>query len=286
MVVRQPCVNGRSSYWMISDRSRLAAGVEYDGSGFFGWQRQRQSPTVQECVEQALTRVADEPVTVHCCGRTDTGVHAYCQVIHFDTSARRDERAWVLGTNTNLAPGVSLLWVREVDAQFHARFSANRRRYRYCILNRWVRPAIARDRVSWIRKPLDETRMQEAARHLLGEHDFSGFRAVGCQSKTPVRTIHHLEVIRQGNEVYIEIEANAFVYHMVRNIAGVLIAIGQGERDPAWAAEVLEARDRALGGVTAPAHGLYFMSASYPDYPELPTDSLIDFPVADPEPVT
>ena len=262
---------------------RLAAGVEYDGSGFYGWQRQRQSPTVQECVELALTRVADEPVTVHCSGRTDTGVHARCQVIHFDTAAKRSERSWVLGANTYLAPGISLLWVRNVDSRFHARFSANRRRYRYCILNRWVRPALERGRVSWVRRPLQEARMQEAAQLLLGEHDFSSFRAVGCQSKSPVRTVHQLQVSRQGNEIYVDIEANAFVYHMVRNIAGVLIAIGQGERDPDWARQVLEARDRTLGGVTAPAQGLYFMAASYPDYPGLPTDRVVDFPRDDRE---
>lgn len=262
---------------------RLAAGVEYDGSGFYGWQRQRQSPTVQECVEQALARVANEPVTVHCSGRTDTGVHARCQVVHFDTAAKRGERSWVLGANTYLEPGISLLWVREVDPRFHARFAANRRRYRYCILNRWVRPAIARGRVSWIRQPLDEKRMQAASRYLLGEHDFSSFRAVGCQSKSPVRTVYRLQVTRQGDDVHIDIEANAFVYHMVRNIAGVLIAIGQGGRDPDWAGEVLEARDRTQAGVTAPAQGLYFMAAHYADYPDLPTERLIAFPPDDRE---
>ncbi len=262
---------------------RLAAGVEYDGSGFYGWQRQRQSPTVQECVEAALTRVADHAVTVHCCGRTDTGVHARCQVVHFDTAAMRSERSWVLGANTHLPPGASLLWVRGVDEQFHARFSASRRRYRYRILNRWVRPAIARDRLSWVRKPLDVERMQDAAEHLLGEHDFSSFRAVGCQSKTPVRTIHHLGVARVANEVHIDVEANAFVYHMVRNLAGVLMAIGQGDREPEWAAEVLSARDRTVAGVTAPAQGLCFMAAHYPDHPQLPTEQMIDFPTDDRE---
>ncbi len=265
---------------------RLVAGVEYDGSGFYGWQRQRQSPTVQECVEQALGRVADEAITVHCSGRTDTGVHAHCQVIHFDTTARRSERSWVLGANTQLMAGISLLWVREVDAGFHARFSARSRRYRYSIINRWVRPAIARDRLSWIRKPLDEIRMQEAADHLLGEHDFSSFRAVGCQSKSPVRSVHSLQVTRCDHLIHIDIEANAFVYHMVRNIAGALIAVGQGDRDPAWVGELLKARDRTQGGVTAPAQGLVFVAASYPDYPDLPTDQMVDFPSDDREPVS
>jgi tRNA pseudouridine38-40 synthase len=260
---------------------RLAAGVEYDGSGFYGWQRQRQSPTVQACVEEALSRVADHPIIVHCAGRTDTGVHAHCQVIHFETTAERSERSWVLGCNTRLHPGASLLWVREVDDRFHARFSATRRAYRYRILNRWVRPAIERGRVTWIRHPLDAERMHEAAQDLLGEHDFSSFRAVGCQSRSPVRRIHSVSVRRVGHELTVDIEANAFVYHMVRNIAGVLIAIGQGERPVAWLKEVLAARDRTVAGVTAPAEGLYFMTPCYPDYPGLPLGQSIDFPPDD-----
>ena len=257
---------------------RLAAGVEYDGSGFFGWQRQRQSPTVQECLEEALSRVADHPVTVHCAGRTDTGVHAFCQVVHFDTEVVRRERSWVLGTNSRLHPGITLLWAREVDEDFHARFRAERRQYRYRILNRWIRPAIDRGRVAWIRRPLDAVRMHEAAQVLVGEHDFSSFRAVGCQAKSPVREVHRVAVTRDGHEVVIEIEANAFVYHMVRNIAGTLIAVGQGERPVNWAGEVLSARDRTVAGITAPAEGLYFMAPSYPGYPDLPTGVVVDFP--------
>ncbi len=256
---------------------RLAAGVEYDGTGFHGWQRQRQSPTVQESVEQALSQVADHPVTVHCAGRTDTGVHASCQVVHFDTSARRSERSWVLGANTVLHPGASILWVREVDEGFHARFSATSRRYHYRILNRWVRPAIARNRVAWFRQPLDAKLMNEAAQHLVGEHDFSSFRARGCQARTPVRRLHAISVVRDGCEVWLDIEANAFVYHMVRNIAGALVAVGDQRRPPDWIAEVLAARDRTIAGVTAPAQGLYFMSARYPDYPELPIDVPVGF---------
>lgn len=260
---------------------RLAAGIEYDGSGFYGWQRQRQSPTVQECLESALGRVADHPIVVHCAGRTDTGVHAHCQVMHFDTAAERPERAWVLGANTHLHPGISVLWVRPVDDGFHARFSATRRRYRYRMLNRWVRPAIARGRVAWVRRPLDARRMHEAAQALPGEHDFSSFRAVGCQAKSPVREIHHLSVTRHGHEVVIDIEANAFVYHMVRNIAGTLIPVGKGEKPASWPAEVLSAADRTVAGPTAPAEGLYFVAPSYPDYPQLPTDREIDFPPRD-----
>ncbi len=260
---------------------RLAVGVEYDGSGFHGWQRQRQSPTVQECVEHALAHVADEPVTVHCAGRTDAGVHAHCQVAHFETSAYRDERSWVLGANSVLEPGISILWVRPVDDSFHARFSATRRRYQYRILNRWVRPALERDRVAWIRVPLDADLMHQAAQGLLGEHDFSSFRAVGCQAKSPVRTIHHVAVARQGNEIIVDIEANGFVYHMVRNIAGVLIAIGQGKRSKDWLVQVMAASDRTIAGVTAPARGLYFMTAGYPDYPQLPIGQLVEFPLAE-----
>ncbi len=259
------------------NRMRLAAGVEYDGTRFYGWQRQRQSPTVQASVEAALSRVADHPVTVYCAGRTDTGVHGRCQVIHFDSHARRTERSWVLGANTALHEGASLLWVRPVSDEFHARFSATRRRYRYRILNRWVRPALDLGRVAWIRQPLDAKRMHEAAQALLGEHDFSSFRAQGCQAKSPVRTIHALSVDRHGSEVRIDIEANAFVYHMVRNIAGALIAVGDGRRSMAWIQQVLSACDRTQAGVTAPPEGLTFMYPSYPDYPELPIRTDVTF---------
>lgn len=258
---------------------RLAVGVEYDGSGFFGWQRQRQSPTVQECLERALSRVADHEVTLHCAGRTDSGVHAWCQVAHFDTSSTRAERSWVLGANTYLMPGVSLLWARPVDDTFHARFSARRRRYRYRIVNRWVRPAIERDRATWIRRPLDAERMHTAAQGLVGEHDFSSFRAPGCQARSPVRTVHSVAVTRHGCEVTIDIEANAFLYHMVRNVAGVLIGIGEGRQPTTWLNEVLEARSRRAGGVTAPAQGLYFMAVEYPEHPHLPTDRRRAFPI-------
>lgn len=260
---------------------RLAAGVEYDGSGFFGWQRQRQSPTVQECLEQALTAVADHPVTVHCSGRTDTGVHAHCQVVHFETRARRRERSWVLGANAQLAPGITVLWVRQVDSGFHARFSAGKRKYRYRILNRWIRPAIERGRVAWVRKPLHADRMHAAAQALVGEHDFSSFRAIGCQAKSPIRTIHRVSVRRQNHEIVIEVDANAFLYHMVRNIAGSLIAVGSGGKPVDWMSDVLAARDRTVAGVTAPASGLYFIAPAYPDYPQLPVDHAIDFPARD-----
>jgi tRNA pseudouridine38-40 synthase len=257
---------------------RLAAGVEYDGSGFFGWQRQRQSPTVQACLEDALARVADHPLQVHCAGRTDTGVHARCQVVHFDTGADRTERSWVLGSNSSLPDGISVLWVRQVPDDFHARFSARRRRYCYHILNRWVRPAIDQRRAAWIRHPLDAAAMDEAAALLLGEHDFSSFRAVGCQGRSPVRTVHATRVIRQGAWLFFDIEANAFLYHMVRNIVGSLLAVGRGQHSPGWIGELLRVRDRSVAGVTAPAQGLYFIAPSYPDFPELPTHEEIAFP--------
>ena len=257
---------------------RLAAGVEYDGSGFFGWQRQRQTPTVQACLEEALGKVADHPLIVHCAGRTDTGVHARCQVVHFDTDARRSERSWVLGTNTWLPNGISLLWVRPVEDDFHARFSARRRRYRYRILNRWVRPAIQRGQVAWVRHPLDHTVMNEAAGFLLGEHDFSSFRAVGCQARSPTRTVYRASVARDGSELSLDIEANSFVYHMVRNIAGALIKIGRGQKPPEWIAELLQLRDRQAAGATAPPEGLCFIAPTYPDCPDLPTHQDIAFP--------
>jgi len=257
---------------------RLAAGVEYDGSDFFGWQRQRQSPTVQECLEKALARVADHPLQVHCAGRTDTGVHACCQVVHFDTQALRSERSWVLGGNTWLPDGISLLWVSPVAADFHARFSARRRHYRYRILNRWVRPAIDRRRVAWIRHPLDDSAMNEAVGYLPGEHDFSSFRAAGCQARSPVRTVYAASVVRNGSELWFDIEANAFVYHMVRNIVGSLIAVGRGKQQPGWIGELLQVRDRTVAGMTAPADGLYFVAPDYPDFPELPIHKDIGFP--------
>lgn len=252
---------------------RIAFGVEYDGTDFYGWQRQQGKRTVQECVEKALSAVADQPVGVTCAGRTDAGVHATAQVIHIDTEVRRTMRSWTLGGNSNLPRDVSVLWAQPVDEAFHARFSAQRRRYRYVILNRMVRPGLHRNRVCWIHRPLDERRMAAAAAHLLGEHDFSSFRAVACQAKHPVRTLYRLSVMRKGDYVVLDAEANGFLHHMVRNIAGVLIAIGEGEREPGWTREVLEARDRALGGVTAPPYGLYFIGVRYPEHFGIPEPS-------------
>lgn len=249
---------------------RIAALLEYDGSGFSGWQWQdpvSQPPggrTVQAVVERALSAVANEPIRVIVAGRTDAGVHACAQVIHFDTRAQRSAYSWVRGTNSNLPPEVALLWAAEIDPEFHARFSATGRRYRYVILNRPVRPAVWAKRVSWEYRPLDVAPMQAAAATLLGTHDFSAYRAIQCQAKNPVRELRKLTVIRRGEMVIIEAHANAFLHHMVRNLAGVLMEIGAGERPAGWAREVLEARDRTAGGITAPANGLYLSEVEYP----------------------
>ncbi len=250
---------------------RIALGIEYNGSGFHGWQMQQPGiRSVQLVVEQAIAKVADHAVRVHCAGRTDTGVHALEQIIHFDTQAQRPQRAWMQGVNVNLPDDVSVLWSRQVPEEFHARFSAERRSYRYLILNRSMRSALQHGRVTWIHRPLDAEVMHKAARVLLGTHDFSSYRALGCQAKSPVRTLHRISVRRCGEILELGIEANAFLHHMVRNIAGVLIAIGKGEAGSDWAKEVLELRDRRLGGVTAPPDGLYFEKVHYPDRFELP----------------
>lgn len=255
---------------------RIAAVLEYDGSHFSGWQVQATYPqgetvrTIQAAVERALSAVADESVRVTVAGRTDAGVNACAQVVHFDTTAPRKAQAWVRGTNTHLPPDIAVLWAGEVDESFHARYSATGRWYRYLIFNRGVRPTYLAQRVTWEYRPLDVGRMQQAAIHLVGQHDFSAFRATGCQAKSPVRDLRELSVARHGEIIAITAHANAFLHHMVRNIAGVLIAIGAGEREPMWAGEVLQGRDRRQGGVTAPPDGLYLMAVDYPETYGLP----------------
>lgn len=250
--------------------TRIAIGVEYDGACFNGWQLQDGVATVQEALERALSRVADEPVRVIGAGRTDTGVHATAQVAHFDTRSVRSPYNWVRGANTMLPQGVVLLWAREAVEGFHARFSAVRRGYRYVVLNRPLRPTYLRRRVTWEYRPLELGRMREAARMLVGRHDFSAFRSSHCQARTPVRRIENLEVSNEGAWFWIDVQADAFLHHMVRNIAGVLLAIGAGERAPEWAGTVLESRDRRRGGVTAPADGLYLTGVGYPSRFSIP----------------
>ncbi|MGH8281764.1 MAG: tRNA pseudouridine(38-40) synthase TruA, partial [Gammaproteobacteria bacterium] len=235
------------------------------GTRFMGWQRQPHPvPTVQACVEAALANVANHPVGVTCAGRTDAGVHASGQVVHFDTHAQRTERGWRLGVNSNLPEDIAIRWLREVPEDFHARFRARARHYRYTIVNRETRPALTCRHATWVHVALDLEAMQSGARHLLGEHDFSAFRAVECQARSPVRTLHRLEVRRVGERVIVDVVADGFLHHMVRNIAGVLIAIGARKYPSDWARAVLQGRDRKLGGVTAPPQGLCFMAVLYP----------------------
>lgn len=250
---------------------RIALGIEYDGSAFAGWQSQAHARGIQATVEAAVAQVANHPVEVTAAGRTDAGVHASMQVAHFDSPSVRSERSWVLGTNTGLPKQVSVLWAREVPDTFHARYSALSRSYRYFILNRWVRPALRAEKITWIREPLDHERMHVAAQQLLGEHDFSSFRAAECQSRTPMRRMQRIDVSRRGEIITIAVTANAFLHHMVRNIAGVLIAVGCGDRPIDWVGEVLAARDRRRGGVTAPPHGLYLAAIEYEAGLQLPS---------------
>jgi len=249
---------------------RIALGVEYDGSAYRGWEQQKNQVTVQQCIERALSRVANRPVTVVTAGRTDSGVHALGQVVHFDTDVERTPRSWIFGSNANLPGDVAVTWARVVADDFHARFSARSRYYRYLILNRTVRPGLMSGRVSWCYRSLNLEAMQNAAGFLVGEHDFSAYRATACQAKSPVRTVYRLTVERHMDLVMIDVEANAFLHHMVRNIAGVLMAIGSGKYEPRWAQDVLLGRDRRLGGVTAPADGLYLLAVRYPDHCDIP----------------
>lgn len=249
---------------------RIALGIEYDGTAYNGWQRQSTGIGVQSRVEEALSRVADEPVQAHCAGRTDAGVHASFQVVHFDSEAKRSRRNWLLGINSNLPADVCARWVAFVDESFHARYSAVSRTYTYLILNRLTRSALQRHRAWWVHRPLDDVRMQSAASFLVGEHDFSAFRAAGCQAATPRRNLSFIEVARRDEWLSITVTANAFLQHMVRNIVGVLVAIGSGDQPPEWARTVLESRDRTRAGVAAPPHGLTLVDVTYPSSFGLP----------------
>ena len=263
--------------------TRWSAGVEYVGTRYSGWQWQAHAPSVQQEVERVLSAVADHPVKVTAAGRTDAGVHASNQVIHFESEASRAPHAWLFGSNSQLPRDISLRWVQAVDPAFHARYSATARRYRYVMLPGRTRPALLDQRVAWLVGALDAAPMHRAAQALLGEHDFSGYRDAGCQSPTPMRNVHAIEVWSHGEFVVLDIRANAFLHHMVRNIAGVLMAIGQGKQPEAWARTVLEARSRAAGGVTAEPGGLYFLGPEYPAQFALPPAPQPWFPAAAPD---
>lgn len=257
---------------------RVALALEYDGSAFYGWQSQRQLglATIQETLEKVLGQIAAESVSVVCAGRTDAGVHASHQIVHFDTPVARDERAWVFGANTHLPKGVAVKWARPVPADFHARFSATARRYRYAILNRPTRSAhLAQLATHWFH-PLDAELMHAEAQCLLGENDFSSFRGAGCQSNTAMRNVHFVSVSRFGDWVVVDIQANAFLLHMVRNIVGALLAVGAGRQSPGWMAKVFALKDRRQAAMTAPPNGLYLVDVAYP--------AAFGLPVAEPGP--
>ncbi len=253
---------------------RSAVALDYDGAQFAGWQTQQAGvSSVQQTAEEAFSRVAAEPVSLVCAGRTDAGVHALGQIAHFDTRAVRGERGWVLGANSNLPDSVSVRWARAVPGHFHARYSAEARTYRYFILNRLGRSALAAHRATLIYRPLEVERMVAAAALLLGEHDFSAFRAAECQARSPIRRLFALNVERFGDRVVIEASANAFLQHMVRNLVGLLLDVGVGKAPPQWAAEVLASRDRTRSSPTAPAEGLYFWRVRYPQAFGLPEEA-------------
>lgn len=254
---------------------RIALGIEYAGDAFCGWQSQAHGRTVQDVLERALAEIAAAPVRLHCAGRTDTGVHASAQVAHFDTAAVRPMTAWVRGVNALLPPAVVVRWAVAVDEDFHARFLAVERQYRYILHNSPTRPAMLAGRVGWFHVPLDELRMAEAVECLVGTHDFSSFRAAGCQSKTPVRVMHEARVVRQGEYLLFDFRANGFLHHMVRNLVGALVYVGKGRHPASWMRTLLEARDRSRAAPTFAPDGLYLCGVAYPPRWPLPGDGRI-----------
>ena len=254
---------------------RLALGISYNGLAYQGWQSQSSGQTVQDKLEKALSEFTGQRVSTLCAGRTDAGVHGLMQVIHFDTPAQRPEANWVRGPNALLPHDIAVQWAKEVPPEFHCRASATSRRYAYVVLDSPVRPSIDQGRVGWVYKPLNLARMQQAARHLLGEHDFSSFRASACQALSPVKTLLRIDISRRGAYWRFEFEANAFLHHMIRNLMGCLIMIGDGRKEPDWILEVLAARDRDAAAPTFSPYGLYFVGPRYearwglPEHPSL-----------------
>ncbi len=249
---------------------RIALGVEYDGSAYCGWQSQPDGRTVQDVLQLALGRIACEPVAVVAAGRTDTGVHALEQVVHFDTHAERQLGAWVRGANALLPKSIAVLWAHAVPDEFHARFSAQARSYRYLLINRPVRSAIQHGKAGWFHAPLDVEQMRSAAQYLLGVHDFSSFRAAECQAKSPVKNLLRLDIQRQGDMIVLDLQADAFLHHMVRNIVGCLVYVGKGKHPPVWLREVLEGRERSRAAPTFAPDGLYLRHITYDEKWGLP----------------
>lgn len=249
---------------------RYAAIVEYSGHTYAGWQFQAHMLSVQQCLDEALSKLAATRIVTVCAGRTDAGVHGSHQVVHFDSATPRQDHAWLMGGNSLLPADIAIRWAGQVSSDFHARFSALARRYRYVILNRGGRPGLLAKRVTSVAEPLDEAAMQVAASYFLGEQDFSSVRAASCQAMTAWRNIHALSVSRQGEFIVVDIIANAFLHHMVRNIVGVLLAVGRGQQTPAWAQVLLKARDRRLAPATAAPDGLYLVGVRYPARFQLP----------------
>lgn len=242
---------------------RIALGIEYDGSAYKGWQSQPDVPNVQDTLAAALCRIGGEPVTVQAAGRTDAGVHALEQVVHFDTSAVRPLSAWVRGANALLPKDIAVLWAHPVSDEFHARFSAEARGYLYILLNRPQRSAVHHGKVGWFHTPLDVAAMRQAAGYLLGQHDFSAFRAAQCQAKSPVKHLQRLDIRQQGDTLFFELTADAFLHHMVRNIVGCLVYVGNGKHPPRWLGEILEGRDRKFAAPTFAPDGLYLQRIHY-----------------------
>jgi tRNA pseudouridine38-40 synthase len=257
-------------------KQKIALGVEYLGTNYCGWQSQDHCLSVQECVQKALSSIANETIAVRCAGRTDTAVHAIGQVVHFETNAQRPDSAWIEGANTQLPHDIRIVWSRKVAEDFNARFSAVARQYRYVIFNRSVHSAVLTKRATWVRESLDVNAMNQAAQSLVGEKDFTSFRALACQASNAIRHLSSISVTRNGDFVFVDIQANAFLHHMVRNIVGSLLKIGKGHKKTDWIETLLLLKDRSKAGMTAPADGLYFVNAFYPDEYQIPRNELTE----------